>query len=72
METQEYVRYAKYGAVIGFGMFVVGALGEIAGHAIFSELPAPLGTLFVYFLGFGLLGFFLSVMAGGVIPLALE
>jgi hypothetical protein len=72
METQEYVRYAKYGAVGGFGMFVLGALGEIAGHAAFSEMPSPLGRLFVYLLGFGLLGFFLSVMAGGIIPLAME
>ena len=72
METQEYVRYAKYGTILCFGMFVVGAIGEIAGHAVFESLPGPLGTLFVYFLGFGLAGFFLSAMAGGIIPLALE
>ncbi|MCX2819976.1 hypothetical protein EGH25_11510 [Haladaptatus sp. F3-133] len=72
MDTQEYVRYAKYGTVVFFGMFVVGAVGEIAGHAVLSELPAPFGTLFVYLLGFGLAGFFVSAMAGGVIPLALE
>jgi hypothetical protein len=72
MDTQEYVRYAKYGTVVGFGMFVLGAVGEVAGHAIFEDLPAPLGTVFVYLLGFGLAGFFLSAMAGGVIPLALE
>ena len=72
MDTQEYVRYAKYTSVACLGMFVVGAIGEIAGHAVVSELPRPLGTLFVYLLGFGLVGFFLSTMAGGIIPLAFE
>jgi len=72
MKTDEYVRLSKYGAAVGLGMFVAGALGEVVGHAVFAEIPASLGTLFVYLLGFGLAGFFLSIMAGGILPLALE
>jgi hypothetical protein len=69
METQEYAKYAT--AVCGV-MFVVGAVGEIVGHSVLGELPAPFGSAFIYMLAVGLGGFFVSLMSMAVIPLALE
>lgn len=72
MKTKEYVRYVKYAAVAGVAMFVVGALGEITGRLVLTDLPPVADTAFVYLLGIGFAVVFVSIIAGGMLPLALE
>jgi hypothetical protein len=35
----DHARRAKQGFLLGFGLFAFGALGEIVGHALYSDLP---------------------------------
>ncbi|MDZ7688072.1 MAG: hypothetical protein U5J64_04985 [Halobacteriales archaeon] len=72
MRTKEYVRYVKYAGIAGVVMFVVGALGEITGHLVLTDLPPSADTAFIYLLGIGFAVVFVSIIAGGVLPLALE
>jgi hypothetical protein len=72
METQEYVRYAKYATGVCAVLFLLGTVGELVGHSVFGELPAPFASAFIYMLAVGLGGFFISLMSMAVIPLALE
>ena len=72
MKTKEYVRYVKYTAIAGMVMFVVGALGEVTGRVVLRDLPAVADTAFVYLLGIGFAVVFVSIIAGGILPLALE
>ncbi|GAB3685473.1 hypothetical protein GCM10028857_16040 [Salinarchaeum chitinilyticum] len=44
--SMDYARLAKGGFLLGAGLFVVGALGELIGHAVFGSLPAWEATLF--------------------------
>lgn len=53
-------------------MFVVGALGEVTGRFVLRDLPVVADTAFVYLLGIGFAVVFVSIIAGGILPLALE
>lgn len=72
MKTKEYVRYVKYAAGAGVAMFVAGALGEITGRVVLTDLPQVADTAFVYMLGIGFAVVFVSILVGGILPLALE
>jgi len=72
METKEYVRFIKYAGVAGVVMFVVGLIGEVAGRLILTDLPHVADKAFIYMLGVGIVAVFVSIILGGVLPLALE
>lgn len=72
MKTKEYVRYVKYAGVAGIAMFVAGALGETTGRVVLTDVPQVADTAFVYLLGIGFAVVFVSIIAGGLLPLALE
>lgn len=72
MKSKEYARYAKYTATAGVAMFVVGALGEITGRVVLTDLPPSADSVFVSLLGLGFVAVVVSLIAGGVLPLALE
>jgi hypothetical protein len=42
----DYARLAKGGFLLGLGMLLVGALGELIGHVVFGGLPGWEDTLF--------------------------
>jgi len=72
MNTREYVKYAKYAGAAGVVMFVVGALGEIIGNLILTDLPPVVDSAFIYLLALGFVLVFGAVLAGGILPLAME
>ena len=37
--SMDHAKRAKQGFLLGVGLFAVGALGEIIGHAMYSDLP---------------------------------
>lgn len=41
----DHAKRAKQGFLLGAGLFAVGGLGEILGHALYTELPAWEQTL---------------------------
>jgi hydrogenase/urease accessory protein HupE len=41
----DHAKRAKQGFLLGVGLFAVGALGEIIGHALYAELPGWEQTL---------------------------
>lgn len=53
-------------------MFAVGAIGEVTGRLVLADLPPSADSAFVSLLGLGFVAFIASVIAGGVLPLALE
>lgn len=66
----DYATLAKGGFLLGFGLFVLGAGGELVGHALYESLPAWENTLFLYSEGAGLLVAFVSpILFGIVLPL---
>ena len=65
-----YATLAKGGFLLGFGLFLLGAGGELIGHALYESLPAWENTLFVYSEGIGLLvGSASPILFGIVMPL---
>ncbi|PSQ15386.1 hypothetical protein BRD00_13880 [Halobacteriales archaeon QS_8_69_26] len=65
-----YVTLAKGGLLLGVGLFVLGAGGELVGHALYDSLPGWENTLFLYSEGLGLvIGFFSPILFGIVMPL---
>ena len=66
----DYPRLTKVGFLLGLGLFVLGAGGEVVGHALYGSLPAWENTLFVTSEGVGLVvGFFSPIVFGILLPL---
>lgn len=66
----DYPRLAKFGFLLGLGLFALGAGGEVVGHALYGSLPAWENTLFVFSEGIGLvIGFFSPIVFGILLPL---
>lgn len=69
-DDPDYITLAKGGFFLGLALFLVGAGGEVIGHALYESLPAWENTLFLYSEGIGLLvGFFSPLLFGVVMPL---
>ncbi|WP_049892567.1 DUF7860 family protein [Natronococcus jeotgali] len=64
--TRDYALMAKSGFLLGLGLLVLGASGELLGHAVFGGLPAWEETLFTYAEGLGFVVGFFSVWIFGV------
>ena len=58
------------GSVGGLALFVIGVVGELAGHAVLASMPptAEQGLFAMEVLGV-LVGFFVPVVFGAVLPL---
>lgn len=66
----DYPTLAKYGFLAGLGMFLVGGLGELVGHAVFSGLAGWEATLLVDLEVVGILvGLLAPFVFGIVLPL---
>lgn len=66
----DYAFLAKAGFFVGLGLLVIGAGGELIGHAYFEPLPAWEETLFFDLEVLGLLiGFFSPFLFGIFLPL---
>jgi hypothetical protein len=68
--NMDYARIAKAGFVGGLALFVIGVVGELAGHAVLASMPptAEQGLFAMEVLGV-LVGFFVPVVFGAVLPL---
>ena len=68
--NMDYARTAKAGFVGGLALFVIGVVGELAGHAVLASMPptAEQGLFAVEVLGV-LVGFFVPVVFGTILPL---
>jgi len=65
-----HARLAKRGFLLGVGLFALGALGELGGHALLGTLPAWGNTLLVDMEAAGiLLALFCPLIFGIVLPL---
>jgi len=65
-----HAQLAKRGFLLGVGLFVLGALGELGGHALLGTLPAWGNTLLVDMEALGiLLALFSPLIFGIVLPL---
>lgn len=65
-----YALLAKGGFLLGLGLFIVGAGGELVGHAVFGSLPAREETLLFDLEVLGLvIGFFSPILFGIFLPL---
>jgi hypothetical protein len=68
--TIDYSVWAKRGFLLGFGLFALGAIGEIAGHALLGTMPATAETILFDFEVIGiLLGLFGPLVFGIGLPL---
>ncbi len=68
--TIDYPVWAKRGFLLGLGLFVVGAMGEIVGHTVLGTLPDPTNTILFDFEVLGvLLGLLSPLIFGIVLPL---
>jgi len=66
----DYPAWAKRGFLLGVGLFLLGAGGEVVGHDYFGSLPAWEETLFTDMELIGILiGFFSPLIFGIVLPL---
>ncbi|WP_435319773.1 hypothetical protein [Haloarchaeobius sp. TZWSO28] len=65
--SRTYPELAKLGFLLGLGLFVVGAGGEVVGHALYDTLPAWEDTLFTDSILFGILTAFFSLAVFGVV-----
>lgn len=66
----DHAKRAKQGFMLGVGLFALGALGEIIGHAMYSELPGWEQTLLFNAEVFGILiGLLAPLVFGIVLPL---
>lgn len=63
----DYPMLAKRGAVAGFVMFAVGALGELLGRWLFDSLPPWEAALFFDLEVLGVLLFLLAPLVFGVV-----
>ena len=64
------VRLTKQGFAVGLALFLVGAVGELVGHAVFGGLPGWEHTLLFDAEMLGILVAFLSVFVFGIaVPL---
>jgi hypothetical protein len=61
--NMDYARIAKAGFAGGLALFVIGVVGELAGHAVLASMPptAEEGL-------FAMVGFFVPVVFGAVLP----
>ena len=64
--TIDYGLFAKTGFLLGLGLFLVGAGGELIGHAYFEPLPGWEETLFFDLEMIGLVVGFVSPFLFGV------
>jgi len=66
----DHAKRAKQGFVLGVGLFALGGLGELLGHAMYSELPGWEQALFFNAEVFGvLIALFVPLIVGIVMPL---
>ncbi|ADB61345.1 hypothetical protein Htur_2467 [Haloterrigena turkmenica DSM 5511] len=66
----DYPTLTKGGFLLGLGLLVLGAAGELLGHAFVGQLPAWEHTLFTFAEGGGLIiGFFSVWIFGVILPL---
>ncbi|WP_178918282.1 hypothetical protein [Natronomonas gomsonensis] len=66
----DYARLAKLGFLFGVGLFAVGAIGEIGGHAFLSTVPSTLETVFFGMETLGVVvGLVTPIVFGAVLPL---
>jgi hypothetical protein len=66
----DHEKRAKQGFLLGVGLFVVGGLGELIGHALYTELPGWEAALFFNAEVAGvLIGLFAPLVFGIVLPL---
>ena len=66
----DHARLAKWGFLVGFGLFAIGGGGEIIGHAVLGGLPAWEARLLFDLEVIGLLvGFFSPIVFGIALPL---
>ena len=62
--------WAKTGFLLGLGLFLLGAGGEILGHSLLGTLPAWENKLFTYAEGIGIvIAFFSPWIFGVALPL---
>lgn len=66
----DYARIAKTGFLAGVALFALGTVGEIAGHAVLSSMPAAAEQAFfgMEILGVAV-GFLVPIVFGAVLPL---
>jgi hypothetical protein len=68
--SMDYAKRAKQGFLLGAGLFAFGALGELVGHALYTELPGWEQALFFNAELVGvLLALFAPLVFAGVLPL---
>ncbi|WP_302080291.1 hypothetical protein [Salinibaculum rarum] len=68
--SMDHAKRAKQGFFLGAGLFAVGALGEIVGHSLYTELPGWEQTLLFNAEVVGiLLALFAPLVFGIVLPL---
>jgi hypothetical protein len=66
----DHAQWAKTGFLIGLGLFLLGASGEILGHSLVGTLPAWENTLFTYSEAIGIaIAFFSPWIFGVALPL---
>ncbi|MXR52811.1 hypothetical protein GRX03_14500 [Halovenus sp. WSH3] len=66
----DYGRWAKRGFLLGLGLLLLGAGGEIVGRLLVGTLPPWEDALFTYMEGIGLtIGFFSPWIFGVALPL---
>jgi len=66
----DHAMLAKRGFLLGVGLFALGALGEVGGHALVGTLPALVDTLLTDMEALGiLLALFSPLVFGVVLPL---
>lgn len=62
----DYAKLTKLGFALGIGLFLTGAVGETAGHAIYGTLPAWENTLFFDLEAIGVVVALLSPFVFGI------
>ena len=66
----DYERLTKAGFLLGLGLLVIGAAGEIVGHAYFGPIPSWEASLFFDLEVIGIvIGFFSPFVFGILLPL---
>ena len=66
----DYQSFAKWGFLVGFSLLLIGAGGELIGHAFFEPMPAWENTLFLSAEVIGIvLSFFSPIVFGIALPL---
>lgn len=63
----DYARRAKQGVILGFCLFVAGAVGEFVGHSYLTSLPGWEQTLLFDAMVLGILVALLSLIVFGVV-----